>query len=54
MVKTANGKNSDCYINTDSIVYIHDLQEARKIHLSNGEEITTLMTADYLLSMSQP
>jgi len=53
VVKTANGRDSDCYVNMENIAYIHDLQDVRKIHLANGEEITTLMDVDYLLSTSQ-
>jgi len=33
--------------------FIKVLQDVRKIHLANGEEITTLMDVDYLLSTSQ-
>jgi len=40
-------------VNMENIAYIHDLQDVRKIHLANGEEITTLMDVDYLLSTSQ-
>lgn len=53
VIKTTREQNSDCYVNADNIVYIHDLQDARKIRLLNGEDIITPMDIDYLLSMSQ-